>query len=232
MKFASLDRFGISVWKLAAFSLLGSVGAGLLTWVLIGGALGEARTATVLVVATLVLYILLSTPRRILDRQRVAQARESLAFSAAAMACLSVTGSRPKTLVLLRPRDATLASSTAEAGRRVLLGGRVEEAVADSTQSLVSYSAAAALLNVASMRPRDFDAGDEEARGLAGSSELSRETKIPVFMTVCFFSPIMLVLYAVFTRSYDPEILAELAALEFVALDFAFYLSANDRGPR
>jgi hypothetical protein len=232
MRFVALDHFGVSAWRLMGISLSGSIGAAVLTWTLFGEALGAARTPTALVVAVLVLYILLSSPRRLLDGERVVQARESMVLSAAAMACLKVTGSRSKTLVTLRPRDPTLASALTEAGRRVLLGDLVQNAVSGISRSLASYSAGAALMNVANASPGDFDIGDDEAMGLAVSSELNRETKLPIFMTVCFFLPIMLILYAVFTHTYDPEVLAELGALEFVAIDFAFYLGANDRRPQ
>jgi len=85
---------------------------------------------------------------------------------------------------------------------------------------------------VASIGRVTFDSGDEESRGLASSSDLSRETKLPVFMTACFFTPIMLLLYAVFSHSYSGGSLAELIALEFIILDLTFYLSSGDRGPR
>jgi EamA domain-containing membrane protein RarD len=50
-------------------------------------------------------------------------------------------------------------------------------------------------------------------------------------MTVCFFAPIMLLLYAVFFHLYDTMSLGELAAFEFVIIDLAFYMSASDRAP-
>ncbi len=197
----------------------------------LGDVLGQAKAPTLLVVALAVFYIALSTPRRLLDGQRVTQARESVLISAAARACLTITGSRPRTIMLLRSRDATIAKTLTEAGRKVLLGEDVESAVASSSRGLPSYSAAAALRSVASMGPDSLATGDEETRGLAASSELSRETKLPIFMTVCFFTPIMLLLFAVFLHAYDPGSLAELVAFEFITVDLAFFLSASDRGP-
>ncbi|MDG6910686.1 MAG: hypothetical protein JRN08_09990 [Nitrososphaerota archaeon] len=232
MRFASLDHFDISALRMAAVGASASAAAALLAGVTLGGVLGQATPATLLVVAVLVFYIVLTTPRRILDGQRVAQARESVVLSAAAKACLNVTGSRSRTLLLLRPRDPTFAAAVADAGRMVLVGVRVDSAVAESSSILASYSAAVALRSVATLRSSSIDAGDEETRGLASSSDLSRETKLPMFMTVCFFSPIMLLLYAVFSHSYDPGSLVELAAFEFMMIDLAFYLTASDRGPR
>jgi len=230
MRFTSYDRFAVSPWRIVGVGAAGSFTAALLIRALVGDALGEAETPTLLVLAALVFYIVVSTPRRLADRQRVVQARESLLLSAAAIACLKVTGSRPKTLLLLRPREAALDTAVKEAGRRVLLGTKVAAAIADCSQKLTSYSAAVALRNLASMHPRDFDASDEETRGLANLAELSMETKLPIFMTVCFFLPIMLVLYAVFSHTYDAARLAELTAFEFVVVDLAFYFSSAERG--
>ncbi len=192
--------------------------------------LGGATAPALAVVGALVFYIVVSAPRRLLDAQRVAQARESVLLSAAATACLSVTGSRPKTVLLLRSRDEGISHMTTEIGRRVLLGARVPDALAASSGRLASYSAAASLQATALLGRKRFDAGDEETRGLASSSDLSRETKLPVFMTACFFTPIMLLLYSVFSHSYSSGSLVELVALEFIVLDLAFYLSSGEGG--
>ena len=202
------------------------------TSLVVGGSLGGAGPAAMLVVGSLSFYIVLSTPRRLLDARRVAQAREAPLLSSSAAACLAVTGSRSRTLVFLRPRDPGLAASAKEAGRRVLLGARVEGAVEAAARSLPSYSAAAALRGVASFSPKGIDAGDEEARGLASASDLGRETRVPMVTAVCFFAPIMLVLYAVFSHAYSPLKLAELSGFEFILVDLAFYLgAAQGRAP-
>ncbi len=192
--------------------------------------LGGATAPALVVIGVVVFYIVVSAPRRLLDAQRVAQARESVLLSAAATACLSVTGSRPKTILLLRSRDPVISHTTTEIGRLVLLGARVPDAVAASAARLASYSAVGALQAVALLGRKRFDAGDEETRGLASSSDLSRETKLPVFMTACFFTPIMLLLYAVFSHSYSGWSLLELTALDFIVLDLVFYLSSGEGG--
>ena len=181
---------------------------------------------------TLVFYFVLSAPRRLADSQRLAEARESPLLSASAAACLTVTGSRPRTIVLMRPRDPTLKASLSEAGRKVLLGTRVDRALESSAQSLASYTAAAAVRGLAAFTPEGVEQGDEEAQGIALSSDLSRETKVPMLMTVCFFTPILLILYAVFSHTYGVADLAELASLEFIILDLAFFLSAAERNRR
>lgn len=232
MKFESLDRLEISLWKMLALGAAGALGSSLITSLSVGGSLGPASPAAAAVVGALVFYAVLSAPRRLSDAQRMSQARETPSFSASATACLAVTGSRPRTIVLLRSKDPAVNASLEDAGRRILLGTRVESAVESSARTLVSYSARAAVRGLAAFSPRAIAQGDEEAVGLESSSDLSRETKVPMLMTACFFAPIMLTLYAVFSHSYDPASLGELASFEFILLDLALYLSAGDRGPR
>lgn len=230
MNFESAERYGISVRRLAAASAGASAAVAGGTSLLAGGVLGQATAPVAVVLAALAFYSVASAPRRLRDRERVSQARDSVLLLASARACLGATGSRAKTLLILRPRERTLADGVGVAGRRVLLGTRVEDALGSAAVGLSSYSASQALGSIAELRPESFDAGDEESRGLASSDDLSRETKLPLFMTVCFFAPIMLTLYAVFTHAYSPSGLAELVGLEFVAVDLAFYLTAYDRG--
>lgn len=230
MKFASLDHFGVGLLRLALVASAFSAIAAAATGVAVGGALGGAKPATMVVVGTLVFYVVVSAPRRILDRQRVVQARESVLILTAAKACLGVTGSRPRTLIELRSREAGFAKALSESARSILLGASVERATEAASRNLVSSSALASLESIATLHPDALDVDDEENRGLTESSALSRETKLPVFMTACFFSPIMLLLYAIFSNAYQVGDLAGLCALEFVILDLAFYLTAGEGG--
>ncbi|HEV2225594.1 MAG TPA: hypothetical protein VGR56_02170 [Nitrososphaerales archaeon] len=232
MNFSSFEHLEIDPWKVVTMGIA-AFGAALLGCRLaIGGVLGQDTAAAEIVVALLVFYIVISTPRRIVDAQRVSQARESVLLSVASNACMNATGSRPRTLMLLRSSEPRIKRALSDLGRSVLLGAKVEKAVELASSGLASYSAASVLRGTGTLRPRFVDVGDQEIRGLMSSSELNKETKLPMFMTVCFFTPIMLLLYAVFTHIYNTEGLAELAAFGFVVIDLAFYLAASDRGPR
>ena len=231
MRLASYERFGVSPLRMAGIGGVAAALAGTALATIAGPALGGATWFAGTIVAGLVMYAVMSTPRRVLDRERVSQAKESVVLGAAAAACLSVTGSRSKTLMMLKPRDRSFGRAVTAAARMVLLGSSVEGALADASGRVASYSAAETLRGIASLKPGDFDEGDEEVRGLASSSELYRETKLPMLLTACFFSPIMLVLYAVFTHSYSPVQLLGLIAVQFTLLDLALYFSSGDRGP-
>jgi len=231
MRFESFELLGISIAKIVTLGLAASAAVGIATGLVIGDALGPAKMATLLVISSLVFYIALSSPRRLLDQQRVAQARESLLVSASAQACLSVTGSRSKTFMLIRPTEHALGAAVKEAGRKILLGTNVGAAVAASSRGIASYSAAVALQGVANTSAKEFLGGDEESRGLAAASELGMETKLPLFMTVCFFTPIMIVLYAVFSNTFQPDRLVGLGAFEFAVIDLAYYFCASERNP-
>ena len=231
MRISSYEHLGVGLVRMVMVAAVVSVGSGAALVVVLGSALGGGAGLAALVVGAMVFYLVMTAPRRAMDRERATQARESLALSAAAMACLGVTGSRSKTLMLLKPRDRAFGRATREGARMVLLGSSLDQATAEASKRLASYSAAETLKGIASLQPADFDAGDEETRGLDAYRELYRETKLPMLMTACFFSPIMLVLYAVFARAYDPASLAGLAALEFAVLDLALFFSSVDKGP-
>jgi hypothetical protein len=231
LNFASFEHLGVDPWRVAMVGATASGVALSMCGLALGGVLGQATAPTEIAVSLLVFYIVVSTPRRLIDTQRLDQARESVLLSVASNACLNATGSRPRTLMLLRAGEPGLKRILADVGRSVLLGTRVESAVEQASRRLASYSAASVLLGTATLRPRIADIGDQEVRGLMNSSELSKETKLPMFMTICFFTPIMLLLYAVFTHIYSTDGLAELAAFGFIVIDLAFYLAASDRGP-
>jgi hypothetical protein len=230
MRLASVDHFGIDLRKLVVAGFVVGALSALALGLIVGGVLGQAAVGFDFTILALVFYIVVSTPRRVLDARRILQAREAVLLSALVSATLRVTGSRSRTLLMLKPREAELQATFREAGRLVLLGESVEEAAIKSGRMLVSYSASNMLLSAATLRPGAFSEGDEEVSGLSSAELLSRETKLPVFMTACFFSPIMLLLYAVFSHLSGPTSLAELVALEVVVLDIAYLFCSGQRG--
>ena len=230
MRFASLQHFGVSAWRLACVGVGFSSAMWLGGGAAMGGVLGEAGPVVLMVTSGAVFYLVVTTPRRAMGRERELESKESVLLSTSARACLAVTGSRPRTLVMLRSKEKGTERARNAAARLVLLGTRVEDALEEASASLVSYSAAAAFRGLAALRPEGLEGRDEESNGLASARELSRETRIPMLMTVCFFSPILMVLYAVFSQSYSPTSVSELAALELIVVDLAYFLTSAEGG--
>lgn len=182
-----------------------------------------------MVLAGLVFYGIVSSPRRVLDNQRLSQSREAVVLAVSASACLPITRSSSRSLLILRSNEPGLAEALRAVGRRILLGEPTNSAVRAETESLASYSAANALKAVASTQKGYVKEGGEELAGLTSYSQLSSETRLPIFMTVCFFSPIMLLLYAVFSKSTSPGSLAELVLLQVFLLDLTFFVCSPRR---
>lgn len=199
------------------------------TDVALGEVLGQASVEFEAVLFALVLYAVFSTPRRVFERRRMAQSKEAVLLSAVATVSTAVTGSRSRTMLFLRAKERELADALRVMRRCILTGEGVEEAVARSASCLSSPSAAEALTTAVLMRPAIPPEGGEEARGLASSAQLSQETKLPIFMTACFFSPILLLLYSVLAHLSSPQSLLEIVGLQLVLLDVAFYLCSGDR---
>ena len=232
MKFSSYEHFDLSIGRVAAIAVGAAALATAMSYATLGNALGPAMTPVLLMVALVTFYGILSSPRRLLDRQRVAEAKEAVLLAAAANACLNVTGSRSRTTIVLRSRQPSISKALLHMGKQTLLGIPVEASVAGASDGTPSFSAASVFRRLAGPAPRAYEPGDEEVRGLDSSSSQSRETKLPIFMTVSFFAPIMLLFYAIFSHVYGVSSLTGLAVLEFILLDIAFYFSSGEGSPR
>ena len=230
MKLRSLEHFGVSGPKLAAVAVsAGTLGA-LGFQFLVGSSLGGATPEFELLTAAVVAYIVATTPKRIMSAAATSQAHESVVLSAAAVACMLVTKSRSATFLMLNSEDGEMRDVLREVKRGLLLGGGVEDLARRAGGRLASYSAAGVLASVATMHPDRPTEGGEEASGLDESAELALETKLPVFMAVCFFTPIMLLLYSLFGHLTDVVALAGLVGFEVVVLDLAYFLCNSGRG--
>ncbi len=229
MKFESFDHFGTDARKLAAVSVLIGLGSVIPAYAASSPAFGRAAAGLGLAVGCLGFYLTLSTPRRILYSQRVSQAREAVILSEAVSTLAAAMGSKGRVLLALRSRDPEMQRSLDGAKKSVLLGSRVPEVAHASARGLASYSAAGVLVALGDLKRPPSDGDAEESSGLASAAALSRETKLPVFMTVCFFSPVVMVLYSSFARIADPSGLIGLVVLEAIVLDLSLQLCSGDR---
>jgi hypothetical protein len=231
LRFESYEHFDVDVLKLVLLSFdLGAcaaVGCGMA----FGPLLGQAAPETALVVGGLVFYLVASTPRRALDRERLSQARGSVLLSGAAGTLLAATGSRARTLLTLKSKELALDGVLANARRRTLLGVSSELAAASAADAVSSSAAAAVLRRVSSFGFEDVAVEGEESQGIYRSASLGRETKLPVYMTLCFFAPVVLLLYSEFSHLADIASLSALLALEVIVLDLAFYVCSSDGRP-
>jgi hypothetical protein len=194
-----------------------------------GGVLGEAGPELDLVVGAVVFYMVATLPRRLLGAAALSQSAEAASLAVVASATFEATRSRPRTMLMLKAADAGISRALEDAKREILLGWGVERVAERSAAALASYSAANVLKSTARMSLEPVEEGGEENRAMVGALQLAEESKLPLFMTVCFFTPIMLLLYAVFSHLGDPRSLAELVVVEFVVIDVAFYFSSTER---
>ena len=221
---AALEHFGISLRRI----LLIAAGTGALAFLALSlttsGVLGQGSLWAGMAAGATTAYFVVSTPRRRLEMASMSQAKEAPVLAATVSACLGVTGSRTRTLLMLRSDDGALQKALDGMSRQILLGRRPEDASASAARELASYSAANALVAAARLSPRGISEGGEELEGISISRTLSAETKLAIFMAACFFVPILLLLYAIFSLEAGPWVLVVLWSLEAVALDMAFYL--------
>jgi hypothetical protein len=228
MRIGSWDHYEISWPRFLLVGMAVSVAMTVGVWQLTSDLLGQNSLGLGLLVATGASYFLLSAPKRALESASLRQAREAPLLAAAAALDLKATGSTGKTILLLEASEGELADTLEVAKRRVLLGYSCRTSIRASSSNLASKSAALVLSSVVDNRKEILEEG-EEAESLASFSSLSDETKVPLFIGVSFFTPIMITLLAVLGHYNSIRNIVELLILQFVLLDLAFSFSSTDR---
>jgi hypothetical protein len=221
--FTSIRQLEVDPARLIVLAATVAAFAGLAVWFLVGDLLGAATPELDIVCSGLVFYIVASAPRRIMNSRRLSQSREAVFLATVSAASARVVGSRNRVIIMLRSRDNQVSEALASVRRSLYLGAAADEAVSKASSRLASYSASTALLR-AGLPSVSVNEGGEESLGLETSGQMAAETKLPIFMTAAFFTPIMLLLYAVFSHVTAPERMVELVALEVIILDIAFYV--------
>jgi hypothetical protein len=227
MRFGSLEHYGVNTWRLALVATAAAVicAAGVL--LAAGGVLGTAAPGLVLVVGSIAFYLVATVPKRMLETSAMLQSKEAPSLAVMASVDFEATRSRSRTILMMMPVDRELAAEVTGAKRAILLGASPEQAADASAKRLAAYSAGSAVRKAATMTPESIEEGGEESESMAVALRLGEESKLPVFMTACFFTPILLLLYALFSHLESPENLAELAFVQIVVLDVAFHVCST-----
>jgi len=174
-------------------------------------------------------YAVASLPRRTLERAALRQAGESPALAAAASVYLETSGSKSKTVLMLQSDEPRLSSLLGELRRGVLLGIDPAETYARFGGRAESESASKILGSVVRAQGARLADEGEELEGMVRASLSKEETKFPVFLTISFFLPIMLMLLAAIGHHTDPISIVSLTFLEIVIMDLALSLSSTER---
>ena len=229
MKLSSWEHYQVDKAKFlaiaCAFSVLGGAGVYLVT----RDVLGEESGIFGVIAAVATCYLVLSEPSREFETVSLWQAREAPMIAASAAVSLEATGSRARALMLLSSEEQEFADALEEMRRMILLGHGATEVILKLSSEMASDSASQTLLSMTANNPSTIEDEGRELESLLAASSLGEETKVPVFIAVCFFGPIMLLLFAVLTHSTSPIDLVELIALEIIILNLTLAFSSRER---
>ncbi len=233
MRVRSWEQVGLDRARTLLF--VSTVGASFFALIaLIGGVLHLGALSIVLgaMAAGAAAYLVSSAPRRIVGRVAFQQTLEAPAFAASSGIYLRSTRSRNKTFLMLSAEEPRLASFLIATKRRILTGYDAGAAVRDegTDNAIFSESVRSVLHSVASLERGRIESGSDELDGMLSSMSLEDETKLPLFMAVSFFLPIMLMLFAAMTRNTGPVAVLALLVLEIVVLDIALSISRSSGG--
>ncbi len=224
-----IRRLGLEPARLCALAAAAGLASGVAVGEVSAQVLNGGAVELALVVWCLVFYIVVTAPKRAFRLAAVAQSREAPSMAVSASAALEATMSRPKALLLVRSGEPALDSALTRIKRSLLLGHSAATSLEAEASSLASYSAAEVLRSLGTLSPGSLVDRGEESGGLEQSGELSSESKMPVFITVCFFLPILFVLLVAFSGLHAPLEQVEVLGLDIVFLDIAFYLCSSER---
>ncbi len=233
MRVRSWEQLGLDQRRALVFAFV--VGASFFAVVALAGQELQIGTGSVvlgLISAVGAAYLISTTPRRILDRATFEQTIEAPSFAASSNIYLKSTSSRSKTLLMLRAEEPRLASFLGTVRRQVLLGYDASTAVqaARPRSHVFSESIRTVINSVVGVGRARLEEGAEELEGILNSSGLEDETKLPLFIAVSFFLPIMLMLFAATTKGTSPVAMAALVVLEVVVLDITLAVSGSAIG--
>jgi hypothetical protein len=230
LRVESWERLGLHERRALAFVL--AVGAGFFALVVVVGQ--ELRVGSVSVILAAMAaatsgYLVFTAPLRVVRMASFRQTLEAPSLAAACNIYLRSTSSRSKTILMLRADEPRLRSFLARARRFTLLGYDAPSAVraAEPQAHLFSESATTAVHSVVGVDRARVEEGSDELDGILNSSGLEEETKLPLFIAVCFFLPIMLMLFAAVAKETGPVALGAMLLLEVVVLDLTLAVSGS-----
>lgn len=230
MKVQSWEQLGLDERKALTFALATSASFFLLV-VLVGEQLSLGAVAFILagMAAACAGYLVSTAPRRMVRLAAFEQTLEAPSFAASSNIYLKSTSSRSKALLMLRAEEPHLSSFLAEVRRRVLLGYDARSATlgARPESRVFSESARTVINSVVGVDRARVEEGGDELDGMLNSSGLDDETKLPLFVSVSFFLPIMLMLFAAMTKGTGPAAMGALVVLEVVVLDLTLAISGG-----
>jgi hypothetical protein len=228
MKVASWEAMGLSARKMVAVSACAGAAAALSAFLATRDILGPASVLLAAAVGAGAAYAVAGTPKRSLLRSSLLQAREAPAISAAASVYLRSTGSRSKTIMMLHSNETRLNELFGDARRSTLLG--VEPSVAFGAATTVTSGAVESVIaTVVAAEGNEVTDQGQDAESMVRASVSREETKFPVFLTISFFLPIMLMLVAAIGHHDTVISVVSLAVVETVILDLALSFASADR---
>jgi len=229
LRFASYDYYGIDPVRLVLLAVFASglaVGA---VYLASESVLGGETPVVCLILGAIVMYLVLSAPRRMAESATLQQAKEATILAAAGSASLEATHSRTRSVLALDSGDETIARLLVASKRNLLLGYSVADSLGGAVDGTASQSARNVLEAMANAEASTIEEGGEETQAISQASQLSEESKLPLFMAAAFFAPILLTLFAVLTHQTGPGSFGVLVLLQMVILDIAYYVSSAER---
>ena len=223
------DEMGLARGRMKSLVALSVVGPALAVGLATEPIVGQIAYLLAVVVGAASGFTVASLPRHELERSALIQAGEAPALAAAGAVYLQGTGSKSKTILMLKSEEPLLSSALGAMKKGTLLGVDSSETLRGVEDRVQSESVLRVLNSIVRAQGARLQDEGEELESAVKESSSGEETKFPVFLTISFFLPIMLMIFASMEHRVDPVAMVTLAFLEVVVLDLALSLSSTDR---
>lgn len=229
MKIASWEHYGLSYRRMLGISFGIGAGVAVASYLLTSALLGDVSPLISGAVGVGFGYLAVTAPKRRLQRSALAQAREAPVLAASTTVHLQTTGSRSKTLLTLRSQDDEMQRYLLSVRRQIMLGFDPRSAVQGQEGTPASESVRRIMLSLSESSGGRITADSVELEGMQSASVLGEETKVPVFVAVVFFTPIMLILFSALSKNTGVFSLLSILLLQIVVLDLTYAISSSER---
>lgn len=230
MNYRILDSYNIDKKKFVLFILSVSISVFTISLFITLQLIGETGIIVSTFISLTSGYIVATEPLRDARYKGLIQSSEAGIFSSFINTSNIVSGSRTRPILLLHSEDFSFSNELKEVKRFIMLGNSLETSFGRIEKRVFSSSLFSSITSYVSRSGRRRIEYEYEYSSYLSSSMIEQETKVPIFVAVVFFSPILLTFLSVIAHIYSTIELFYLFLLNLLLSDVAYFYSSTERG--
>lgn len=190
--------------------------------------LPESSIFLSVIISLAIAYLLYTSPNRIIRYTKIKQSSESEIFDSYINSAAYIMSSKTRPILLTDWSKMSISPILRDIKRLILLGITVKKSFIQKQEYIFSESLKNSIKAYTSKGLERIANVDEFSREVLFMQE-NYETKSPIFVAVCFFSPVLLLILILFAHLYTPEKISFVLLLDVIIVDIGFFFSSAER---